>query len=658
MHRISPSGLPAPLFRPAMLLLLALALLAGCGGGRSGGTTTTPAEAARGPLQTSRSTVVDPAECLRAVSGARSMLAYRVVEGECRRSFTGFDAQLAAGQARRQATAAAATPRIPTPTELFDWAETAYPGYFPTHESNRQFANYTYRFYPGSLNHAAVEGQRVYVQGPLSDGALWDVGALSDFACVVFPNSCGIVPKACAPITSWAVGGQTCVPNPGAGDTASGATVTFTDSIGQPQGSATYRCSDGTLTATQPATCEVPPPLACNTGGLSWIVGGKVCTPNTGEPAQIASGTSHTFHASAVNIGAATYACSNGVLTSTDAATCAPPVGGACTPTTKTWSANGNTCVSDSVLEYIEGGGIFTFFDNTGLPTGYATYTCFQGQLVATGDEACNPMERIQDSFGGDGGPGDGSASGDGTAGDGKPIVGGRVRVVDAVGKVAIATTNSLGYFRVNLTEFIPPMVVSVTRPDGVVRRSLVTRPPITNKYIFIAVTGLTDKIASDVARASGGNGAAQLTPAMIAAKPTAVDNAVNAIRTDPALRALIVDAGLTPSSFDPLGTPFRANGTGYDKVLDNIVVTTDSTGATVVQTVVCAVPASWTVANDTCTPDRGEPSAIANGASVTVRDTLAPTTGSASYSCSQGKVQMVGKPVCQSNGSASGSMR
>jgi len=665
MHKILPSE-PSSLSAPrawhrraiAALLLTGLMLLSACGGGRAPAATAA-ADAQRGPLMAPRSVVVDASHCQRPPSTMKSLLAYRMVEGECRRSFTGLDEQLTIGKARRQATAvAAATPRVPTATELFDWAEKAYPQYFPTHEADRHFGSFTYRFYPSALNHAATDGQRVYVQGPVSDGTLWEVGALADFACLVFPDSCGIVPRACSPVTNWASGSSVCAPNPGAGQTASGTTVTFVDTQGTLQGTATYRCNDGTLTLTQLPTCEAPPPLACDTSALSWNVGGKVCTPNPGQPTQLASGATMAFQSSLVNTGTAVYSCSNGALSPVGSPTCSTPVIAGCEPRVLTWSANGHTCISDTVLENIEIGGLFTFYDRTGLPTGYSSYTCFQQQLVPTGDQTCDPMVRVLDSFGNDGGGGDGTASGDGTAGDGKPIVGGRVRVVDAVGKVALATTNSQGYFRVNLTEFIAPMVVAVTRPDGVVRRSLVTRQPVPNQYIFIAVTGLTDKIASDVARASGASGAASLTPAMISAKPEAVLAAVQAMRNDPVLRELIVLAGLVPDTFDPLGTPFRTNGNGYDRVLDNVVVTVDSTGATVVKTMNCTVPASWSVGRDTCTPDPNEPTLIGNGNTLNVRDTLGATTGSASYSCSQGTVQMNGTPLCQSKGSASGQSR
>lgn len=628
------------------LFALSLVLLASCGGGRDSSQTT------RSPLDAPRTAVAASTECSRdrpaTPSVTRSMLSHRLVNGECLRSFTGFDQQLAQADVRRRALAAA-LPRVPTVTELFDWAETAYPVYFPTHQGNLQLGPYIYRYYPGSANHAAVDGTKVYVQGPISGGGLLYVGEISDFTCLVFPASCGPAPKACDGIASWTVGGKVCTPNADqSGQIASGLSFSYTDSVGDTRGTATYSCNDGSLTLKGSATCEPRAPLACNTSGLTWTAATNVCVANAGEPLQLASGTSHTFRASTGKVGTASYACNDGTLTATAVAVCEQPAPVYCRPTTVSWTKDGLTCTADSVPDEIAGGGTWTFFDGIGVPTGFATYSCTAAGLVSLGDENCVNVPHMQDSFGGDGGAADGGASGDGTAGDGAPIAGGLVTVVDMNGKTTSATTNSIGYFRVKLTGFQPPLVIAVTRPDGKVRRSLSTLALKTNGYIFMAVTGLTDKIASDVANAAGFPGAASLTPQMVAANPNAVAAAINAVRNDGYLHEVIVSAGLDPSTFDPLGMPFRADGTGYDQVLDNIVVTTDANGATVIQPINCAAPKSWTVGGVTCTPDNGEETTIPSGTTIVHRDSVGPTIGTVGWTCLKGVVQPAVLPSCQ----------
>lgn len=73
----------------------------------------------------------------------------------------------------------------PSPDELMDWAQRNYPDYFPGDPPSLQFAPYVYRFYTASLNYLGIADGRVYVLGPVSGGALLDVGALADFAAQV-----------------------------------------------------------------------------------------------------------------------------------------------------------------------------------------------------------------------------------------------------------------------------------------------------------------------------------------------------------------------------------------------------------------------------------------------------------------------------------------
>jgi len=616
------------------LWVVVVCLVTACGGGRA-----PEAEALSAParpqatLLPPRAAVVDVEACDRAVSAGPALLTYRRVGGECLRSFTGLDVEAASTGARKRPLATSIDSPL-TIAELFDWAERTYPQYFPSHQTNRQLATYTYRYYPESQNHVAVSGDLVYVQGPISDGALLFVGNMSAFLCQVRPQSCG-GPKACTSVASWVVGFNACTPNAGQpAELASGASYTYVDSLGSTRGEITYTCNDGTLVQKGNSTCEVPEPLACNTGSLTWKAGANTCSANAGEPTQLASGATHTFLASIDLVGSATYSCNNGELIAGSVPTCDKPPAQPCVPGPLSWMVGENLCLPDFMPLQIADGATYTFTDVLGEFTGRDTYTCKAGVLQRSAPQVCEAVSHMQDSFGGDGGAADGGASGDGSAGDGAPIVGGLVKVVDTTGKQATATTDSVGYYRVKLTGMVPPLVISVTRTDGVVRRSISTQALRTNAYIFMAVTGLTDKIASDVARAAGFPGAASLTPAMVAAQPQAVTAAVNALRNDATISAALVAAGLTPSTFDPLYTPFRPNGTGYDKVLDNLVITTDSTGATIVKSVDCPAPTSWTVGNATCTPEESDPRIVRSESTVIFHDRTSPTLGTAAFTC------------------------
>ena len=614
---------------PNALLATILLLLGSCGGGRD----------RREPaLQDPSVTVADAVECQR--SGSREGLVGWRTEGErCRRSFLGLSSAPGAGKAAPASAPdiLAATPRKLTATELFDWAEVAYREFFPSRRQNQILFPYVYRYYPETGNHVAVAGELVYVQGPLSGGALLYVGTMAEYTCTVNPDVCaGIRP--CAAPTAWSAGNQTCTPNADQPrQLASGSLFTFVDTSGSATGNASYGCVDGTLTVRETPACEATPPRACNTDSLQWVVGGQLCRPNAGEPTQLDAGGRHTFKASVITVGAATYRCDDGLLVAEGAASCSLPAAPACAVAPVSWTVDSQTCQAAELPSSVADGARFDFVDNTAPTLGRAGFTCRAGVLQADAGATCTTEARLVDSFGGDGGAADGGAAGDGSAADGAPIVGGLVRAVDLNGRSASATTDARGYFRLRLTGMTPPLLVSVTRPDGKVRRSLSLRPLRPNGYTFMAVTGLTDKIVSDLAVRAGFSSPAALTPAMLDRLRDAVAERIEALRADPLVHSRLLAAGLDPARFDPLHTPFRPDGRGYDAVLDNLLVDSDETGATVLRSADCAAPMSWTVDGVTCTPDPGAETVVPSGASIVQHDTQGSTRGAVGYACSKG---------------------
>ena len=632
---MTSNPLPGAAQRLARLLLVSM--VASCGGDRE----PTPSPASASALAHPDSTQADAARC-QANEPQNGLVGWRLDDGTCRRSFLGLTAPAAAVSqaARAPVSALAALPRRITAGELFEWAESQieYQGFFPSRRQTQTLAPYVYRYYPESTTHLAVAGDRIYVQGPVSGGTLLFVGTLAEFTCRVAPQVCaGVLP--CATPSTWTATGRVCKPNDDQPRLlASGNSFTFTDSDGATLGQATYRCNNGVLSNTTLPVCDAAPPKACNTHDLQWAADGNSCSPNAGQPLQLAAGSSFTFRASTGTVGSAAFTCDNGLLLPQGVATCAAPVGTACRPAVNvTWTVAGNTCTAENVPASVASGASYTFIDLSGATAGIAGFSCRSGVLQADAGATCSEDQRQVDSFGGDGGSADGGASGDGSAADGAPIVGGLVRVFDLHGRSTSATTDAQGYYRVRLTGMTPPLLVSVTRPDGKVRRSISLQPLRTNGYIFIAVTGLTDKLVSDVAASAGFTSPAALTPALLERFRNSLASHLAALREHPLVRARLQAAGIDPATFDPLHTPFRPNGRGYDAVLDNLVIDTDDTGATVVRSADCTAPASWTVDNVTCTPDAGEETQIASGTTAVHRDTQGSTRGAVGYSCSKG---------------------
>lgn len=612
------------------------------------------------PLESPQSVVLEAASCQRPPS--TDMVGPSRVDGRCLRRFTGLDAAAPAGmwpmRPERRAlavTGAAAEPPTITITELFDWAEIAYVQFFPSRRSNLVLGPYTYRYYPETQNHVAVASGLVYIQGPISGGSLAYVGVMSEFACRVKPTQCGEPPppaKDCTAPTSWLSEEASCEPNPGLPTTiASGRSVTFTDSAGRTNGSATFTCTDGSLATNGIPSCIELPPQPCDTSKLSWNEGQNVCAPNASDPKSLLHGRSYLFVDSSGTYGSAVFQCEDGNLRSVGAPSCLPAPGAECKLPGKDWRVANSFCQADSFPATLASSTSVTLKDTIGSPVGTITYTCLDGSLVINGTPICGDViPGVQDSFGGDGGAADGGANGDGTAGDGKPIVGASVWAVDTTGKTVYAAlpTDAQGYFRLKLTGMVPPLVLSVKRTDGVVRRSLSTQALKTNGYIFIAVTGLTDFIAGNVAQqVSGINSAAALTPAMIASKPEAVTAAVNVMKADQFVAEQLAAAGIPAETFNPLSAAFRANGTGYDKVLDNLVISVNNAGTTVIGPTYCLMPTSWTVGGLTCIPDEGSGRTIPSNQTVIVKDSVGSPRGSVGFSCLNGVLLKPVLPSC-----------
>lgn len=75
--------------------------------------------------------------------------------------------------------APAAAPTASDADRVFDWAESAYASFFPSHSANASALGYTYRYYPATGLYLGTQAGRVVLHG--GPYHLLDVGALSDF---------------------------------------------------------------------------------------------------------------------------------------------------------------------------------------------------------------------------------------------------------------------------------------------------------------------------------------------------------------------------------------------------------------------------------------------------------------------------------------------
>lgn len=182
---------------------------------------------------------------------------------------------------------------------------------------------------------------------------------------------------------------------------------------------------------------------------------------------------------------------------------------------------------------------------------------------------------------GGDGGVGDGA--GDGGAGDGAPIANATLRFTDINGKEVTTHTDATGYYRISLRGLKAPLVATVVRDARPWKSMLVqdiVRAPANRNFYTINLTGLTDVVAYQTAKKEGLSSADALTPAVIARQKQVIPQIITDLNTQ--LKDSISAAGLDPATFNPLTSPFVANKTGYDLILESNPIVRAPDGSTV----------------------------------------------------------------------------
>ena len=175
------------------------------------------------------------------------------------------------------------------------------------------------------------------------------------------------------------------------------------------------------------------------------------------------------------------------------------------------------------------------------------------------------------------GGFGAADAGADGTAGEGGPINNGTVIITDASSpaKTVRVKTDATGYYFAKVTGMTAPLLVKVVSQNGKIYNSVREDAIAPGGVATINITALTDKVASLVA---GTGSLSALTPADITAAKVAAAKSEVLATFLPALTAAGVP---NTAAFDPIKTPFKADGTGYDKVLDQVRHETNAAGGT-----------------------------------------------------------------------------
>lgn len=106
------------------------------------------------------------------------------------------------------AARSAASARTPDASSFLNWAESAYPGYFPTPQANQSIDVWTYRYYPQTDIYLGTNTSGD-VLGLVSNGAggynSVPLGIITDYACAVYPADCTAAAPVLATVETDAV---------------------------------------------------------------------------------------------------------------------------------------------------------------------------------------------------------------------------------------------------------------------------------------------------------------------------------------------------------------------------------------------------------------------------------------------------------------------
>jgi len=163
-----------------------------------------------------------------------------------------------------------------------------------------------------------------------------------------------------------------------------------------------------------------------------------------------------------------------------------------------------------------------------------------------------------------------------GTAASGSPVAAATVTLKDAAGVTRTGTTAADGTFSVASGGLTPPFLLSVAASGG---KTFYSVSADGNATTTINLDPLTDLIIRAWYQAQSSTvDAAFANPSALPAPTPAQVQLLSHVFVQ-TMSLWLENNGLDPTKFDPIATPFAANGSGLDKVLDETTVNT-ATGA------------------------------------------------------------------------------
>ncbi|MBI1821320.1 MAG: hypothetical protein HYR79_06375 [Nitrospirae bacterium] len=154
-----------------------------------------------------------------------------------------------------------------------------------------------------------------------------------------------------------------------------------------------------------------------------------------------------------------------------------------------------------------------------------------------------------------------------GTAASGKPVINATITVKDKNGTQKTGTTDSTGKYTIDATGLTAPFLLKVDLPNTTSLYSIGGQTGIVNIHPF------TDMIVQNWYTVQGKTIAAAFADPVGNPPPTATEIKVIASVVKEVIQSWLVSNNIDPAAFDLISTPFTANSTGFDKILDQTTV-------------------------------------------------------------------------------------
>ncbi|HKI75421.1 MAG TPA: Ig-like domain-containing protein [Pseudomonadales bacterium] len=225
-----------------------------------------------------------------------------------------------------------------------------------------------------------------------------------------------------------------------------------------------------------------------------------------------------------------------------------------------------NATISGATFTYASSDTTVATVDSSGLVTavaaGTATITATSGGVDGTATITVNAATAVT-----------------GTAATGAPIANTAITLVDSAGATSTATTGADGSFTIDTSGLTPPFMLQITKADTT---KLYSVSADTSASGVINVDPLTDLIIRTWYSVQGANVDAAFADPGAAPPPSPAEVQIINNVVVQVVQLWLQNAGVDTTNLNLISTPFTADGSGVDSVLDKTTIDTSTNTVTV----------------------------------------------------------------------------